>query len=52
VFLNGAAVAARAGSATVEWLAELSPEDQRRAATLFAEPDGAPPQRHTGAWSR
>jgi ATP-dependent Lhr-like helicase len=51
-FLNGAAVAARAGSAPIEWLAELSPADQRRAASLFAEPDGAPSQRHTGAWSR
>jgi ATP-dependent Lhr-like helicase len=52
VFLNGAAVAARAGSAAVEWLAELGTADQRRAAALFAEPDGAPSRRHTGAWSR
>jgi ATP-dependent Lhr-like helicase len=52
VFLNGAAVAARAGGAAIEWLAELSPADQRRAASLFDGPDWAPSQRHTSAWSR
>jgi hypothetical protein len=52
VFLNGAAVAARAGSGEMEWLApELGATERRHVAELLQPATGPAPQR-AGAWSR
>jgi len=52
-FRNGAAVAARAGTAAIEWLAELDAPEQRRAADVLAGEHGsAPPAQRVGGWSR
>jgi ATP-dependent Lhr-like helicase len=51
-FLNGRAVAARAGHATIEWLAELDAAEQRRAAELLAREAHPPPERRAAAFWR
>jgi ATP-dependent Lhr-like helicase len=52
VFLNGAAVAARAGSGETEWFApELGAAERRHVAELLQPAAGPAPQR-AGAWSR
>jgi len=50
-FRNGAAVAARAGGAAIEWLVELSAADQRHATQLLANDAATRPQ-PVSAWSR
>jgi ATP-dependent Lhr-like helicase len=52
VFRNGAAVAARAGGAAIEWLVELGPAEQRRAADLLSPDAGTPPAQRASGWSR
>jgi ATP-dependent Lhr-like helicase len=50
-FRNGVAVAARAGSGAVEWLAELAPAERGHATVLLAGDTGPAPRRASG-WSR
>jgi hypothetical protein len=50
-FLNGTAVAAKAGGAEIEWLAELDTAAKQHATTLFGEPN-PPRAQHSRAWSR
>jgi ATP-dependent Lhr-like helicase len=52
-FLNGVAVAARAGHGPIEWLAELDPAAQRQAAQLLTSDGGPEPTRRAaGFWRR
>jgi ATP-dependent Lhr-like helicase len=51
-FLNGAAVAARAGGGVVEWLAELDTAARREAERLLAADGSPPPLQRASTWSR
>jgi ATP-dependent Lhr-like helicase len=53
VFLNGAAVAAKAGGNAMEWLAQLGPAEQRHAEALLTGDRSPEPQKRTaGTWLR
>jgi ATP-dependent Lhr-like helicase len=51
-FMNGAAVAARAGGGAVEWLAELDAAARREAERLLAADGSPPPLQRASTWSR
>jgi ATP-dependent Lhr-like helicase len=51
-FRNGAAVAARAGGAAVEWLAELDSAERRHAEELLETGGAAPRPRAAARWGR
>jgi ATP-dependent Lhr-like helicase len=51
-YRNGIAVAARAGGAAIEWLAELGPAEQRHAAQLLANDAASARSQPASAWSR
>jgi ATP-dependent Lhr-like helicase len=51
VFLNGVAVAAKAGGNAIEWLAQLAPSEQNQASGLLEGEGGSPlPSRRAGSW--